>query len=64
MSWGAVNSGLVRDAWCAYGGEAMAAGGGGVNMGSECGRWDGGVQDSRSASSTKGFSASESYGSS
>ena len=43
------------------GGEAMAVG---VNMGFECDRWDGGVQDSRSASSAKGFSASESHGSS
>ena len=43
-------------------------GGGGVNMGkgaaSESGGWDGGVQDSRSARSTKGFSASKSHGSS
>ena len=56
MWWGAVNSGLVWDVWCAWGAEAgdeaMAGGGGVMGKGaaSECGGWDGGVQDTRSAS--------------
>ena len=67
--------GLLTMGWCGMrgvhrgvkpGDEARA--GGGVNMGkgaaSECDGWDGGVQDSRSASCAQGFSAYQSHGSS